>query len=113
MIDCMQSVFLSKFRKECCKLGFKTRDGEILARQQRARKNRLRTLMHFLRISVSPATEKLIGQCAQSKVARAQWRYGTYVFASTRQRSVLFHEVPLNELENSSNTTKRLLTSCY
>ena len=69
--------------------------------------------MHFLRISVSPATEKLIGQCAHSKVARARWRYGSYVFASTRQRSVSIHEVPLNELENSSNTTKRLLTSCY
>ena len=67
--------------------------------------------MHFLRISVSPATEKLIGQC---KVGRAQWRYGSHdVFASTRQRSVLFHKVPLNELENSSNTAKRLLTSCY
>ena len=76
-------------------------------------KNRLRTLMHFLRISVSPATEKLIGQCAQSKVARAQWRYGSYVLASTRQRSVLFHKVPLNELGNLSNTTKRLLRSCY
>ena len=69
--------------------------------------------MHFLRISVSPATEKQIGQCAQTKVALAQWRYGSYVFASTRQRSVLFHKVPLNELENSSNTTKRLLKSCY
>ena len=52
--------------------------------------------MHFLRMSVSPATEKLIGQCAQSKVARAQWRYGSYVLASTRQRSVLFHKVPLS-----------------
>ena len=89
------------------------RDGEIVARQQRARKNRLRTLMHFLRISVTPATEKLIGQCAQSTVVRAQWRYGSYVFASTRQRSVLFHKVPLNEFENSSNTTKRLLTSFF
>ena len=64
--------------------------------------------MHFSRISV-PATEKLIGQCAQSKVACAQWRYGSYVFASTRQRSVLFHEVPLNELENSSNTPLNVL----
>ena len=69
------------------------------ARKERARKNRLRTLLHFLRISVSPATEKLIGQCAHSKVARAQWRYGSYVLASTRQRSVLFHKVSLNELE--------------
>ena len=65
------------------------------ARKERARKNRLRTLLHFLRISVSPATEKLIGQCAHSKVARAQWRYGSYVLASTRQRSVLFHKVSL------------------
>ena len=69
--------------------------------------------MHFLRISVSPAVEKLIGQCTQSKVASAQWHYGSYVFASTSQRSILFHEVPLNGLENSTNTTKRLLTSCY
>ena len=72
--------------------------------------------MHFLRISISPATEQLVGQCAQCKVARAQWRYGSYgsyVLASTRERSVLFHKAALNELENLSNTTKCLLTCCY
>ena len=51
-------------------MGFKMREegggGGTEARQERARKNRLRTLLHFLRISVSPATEKLIGHCAQS-----------------------------------------------
>ena len=58
------------------------------------------TYIFFMRISVSPATEKLIGQSAQAKVARVQWRHGSCVFASTRQRSVLFHKVPFNELEN-------------
>ena len=42
------SLFFSRnSERECCKLGFKTRDGEIVARQQRARKNRLRTLYAF------------------------------------------------------------------
>ena len=43
-LNTLQSVFLLKFRKE--KLEFKTREG-IEARQERARKNRLQTVMHF------------------------------------------------------------------
>ena len=84
----------------------------ILRRDERTRKNRLWTHSHFLRISISLAIEKLIGQHVQSKIACTMVLLILCVCVNASTQC-LFHKVPLNELENSSNTTKCLLMSSY
>ena len=69
--------------------------------------------MHFFEDIRQPSNGEADWPDVRNLKLRARNGVTDLVFASTRQRSVLFHKVPLNELENSSNTTKRLLTSCY